>query len=259
MAYIINTFNGNQLVVVEDGTVDQTTDIKLIGKNYSGYGEAQNENFLHLLAIVLSRVQRATAVPSEAVVLSEISSAPLDAMLRSMLRYSTNLTAEVVGLRATQTLTGAANPSLRQSADHMAARLEGRYVSGRAELHDHSGLQDLSQMTPVQMVQALVAAGPRGRLRNLLRAHRVNDEVQAQIGTAEIVTKTGTLNFVSTLTGYIEGPNRPLAFAIFNADLPRRAALGPDERDRPPGGRTWIGRARTLQNDMLVSWLRGFG
>ena len=49
MAYIINTFNGNQLVVVEDGTVDQTTDIKLIGKNFSGYGEAQNENFLHLL------------------------------------------------------------------------------------------------------------------------------------------------------------------------------------------------------------------
>ena len=34
MAYIINTFNGNQLVVVEDGTVDQTTDIKLIGKNF---------------------------------------------------------------------------------------------------------------------------------------------------------------------------------------------------------------------------------
>lgn len=49
MAYIINNYNGNQLVVVEDGTVDQSTDIKLIGKNYSGYGEAQNENFLHLL------------------------------------------------------------------------------------------------------------------------------------------------------------------------------------------------------------------
>lgn len=49
MAYIINTFNGNQLVVVEDGTVDQSTDIKLVGKNYSGYGEAQNENFVHLL------------------------------------------------------------------------------------------------------------------------------------------------------------------------------------------------------------------
>ena len=49
MAYIVNRYNGTQLVVVEDGTIDQTTDIKLIGKNYSGYGEAQNENMLHLL------------------------------------------------------------------------------------------------------------------------------------------------------------------------------------------------------------------
>jgi len=34
---------------VEDGTVDQTTDLKFIGKNYAGYGEIQNENFLFLL------------------------------------------------------------------------------------------------------------------------------------------------------------------------------------------------------------------
>jgi len=35
--------------VVEDGTIDNTLDIKLIGKNYAGYGEVQNENFVHLL------------------------------------------------------------------------------------------------------------------------------------------------------------------------------------------------------------------
>lgn len=49
MAYIINRFSGEQLLSLEDGTVDNTTDLKLIGKNYSGYGEAQNENFLFLL------------------------------------------------------------------------------------------------------------------------------------------------------------------------------------------------------------------
>lgn len=49
MAYIVNRFNGSQLVAVEDGTVDTTTDIRLIGKNYNGFGEAQNENFIHLL------------------------------------------------------------------------------------------------------------------------------------------------------------------------------------------------------------------
>ena len=49
MAYQIDRYNNTLLTVVEDGTVDQTTDLKFIGKNYSGYGEIQNENFLYLL------------------------------------------------------------------------------------------------------------------------------------------------------------------------------------------------------------------
>ena len=49
MPYNINKFNGNLAAVVEDGTVDNTFDIKLIGKNYAGYGEVQNENYLFLL------------------------------------------------------------------------------------------------------------------------------------------------------------------------------------------------------------------
>ena len=33
---------------VNDGTIDSsTTDLTLIGKNYSGYGDALNENFAH--------------------------------------------------------------------------------------------------------------------------------------------------------------------------------------------------------------------
>jgi hypothetical protein len=49
MPYSIDKYNGTTLTVVEDGTIDSTLDIKLIGKNYAGYGEVQNENFLHLL------------------------------------------------------------------------------------------------------------------------------------------------------------------------------------------------------------------
>lgn len=49
MAYVINRYNGTVLTTVEDGTVNQTTEVKFIGKNYAGYGEAQNENFLFLL------------------------------------------------------------------------------------------------------------------------------------------------------------------------------------------------------------------
>ena len=49
MAYQIDRYNNTILTVIEDGTIDQTTDLKFIGKNYAGYGEIQNENFLFLL------------------------------------------------------------------------------------------------------------------------------------------------------------------------------------------------------------------
>jgi hypothetical protein len=49
MAYIINRYNGTVLTNVEDGTVNTVTELKFIGKNFAGYGEAQNENFLFLL------------------------------------------------------------------------------------------------------------------------------------------------------------------------------------------------------------------
>lgn len=49
MPYTINRYNGTQLTVVEEGTLDNSLSIKLIGKNYAGYGEIQNENFVHIL------------------------------------------------------------------------------------------------------------------------------------------------------------------------------------------------------------------
>lgn len=49
MAYTINRTNGAVLATVADGTIDNSTDITLIGKNYSGYGEILNENFVKLM------------------------------------------------------------------------------------------------------------------------------------------------------------------------------------------------------------------
>ena len=49
MSYIINRFNGTQLVVLDDGTIDTSTSLGLVGRNYVGYGETQNENFVFLL------------------------------------------------------------------------------------------------------------------------------------------------------------------------------------------------------------------
>ena len=49
MSYTILNSRGTQLTVVADGTIDNTLPIKLIGKNYAGYGEIQNENLVYLL------------------------------------------------------------------------------------------------------------------------------------------------------------------------------------------------------------------
>jgi hypothetical protein len=50
MAYIINKTDGTPIVTVPDGQIDQaTTDIVLVGKNYSGFGEFLNENFVKIL------------------------------------------------------------------------------------------------------------------------------------------------------------------------------------------------------------------
>jgi hypothetical protein len=49
MAYSVDTFSGSKTLVVEDGTINTTLDIRLVGKNYAGYGEIQNENFVHML------------------------------------------------------------------------------------------------------------------------------------------------------------------------------------------------------------------
>lgn len=49
MPYIINKSNGSVLVTLADAILDTTTSLGLLGRNYTSYGEVQNENFVFLL------------------------------------------------------------------------------------------------------------------------------------------------------------------------------------------------------------------
>ena len=49
MAYTINTTDGGIFATVADGTINTTSSLTLVGKNYAGYGEFLNENVLKLL------------------------------------------------------------------------------------------------------------------------------------------------------------------------------------------------------------------
>ena len=49
MAYTINLTDGTVFATIVDGTINTSSSMTLVGKNYAGYGEFLDENFIHLL------------------------------------------------------------------------------------------------------------------------------------------------------------------------------------------------------------------
>ena len=49
MAYTINLTDGTIFATVADGTINTASSMTLVGKNYAGYGEFLDENFIHAL------------------------------------------------------------------------------------------------------------------------------------------------------------------------------------------------------------------
>jgi hypothetical protein len=49
MAYTINLTDGQVFATVADGTINTASSMVLVGKNYAGYGDFLNTNFIHLL------------------------------------------------------------------------------------------------------------------------------------------------------------------------------------------------------------------
>lgn len=184
------------------------------------------------------------ATATAGTVIAEVQSVPLPRVLEDMLDYSTNLTAEVCGIAASATL-GPMPTTLASSAARMDGWLRARYGIAAPAFVDHSGLGYANAISAADMATLLSRTD---RLEPLLEQHTVSE------GGRTARAKTGTLNFVSALAGYLPAGNRRLAFAIFTADTARRDAIPPDERERPAGARDWAGRSRQLQRDLLKAW-----
>lgn len=178
--------------------------------------------------------------------------APLDVVLRDMLRFSTNLTAEVVGLTASE-VRGLAPASFAASAAAMGQWAEGRGLEPAA-FANHSGLSGEARVTPAGLVRFLRSAEATG-LPALMPVRPILDAENRPAGLdgVEVRAKTGTLDFVSGLAGYLSGRRR-LGFAILVADLDRRATLGPVERANPPGSIAWTARARRQEQALVRRW-----
>lgn len=194
------------------------------------------------------------APPAGGTVIAERQSAALPDLLRDMLRFSTNLTAEAIGMAA-GARTGARDHAAAAAAMTDWFRRETR--AARAVFVDHSGLGAGSRITAGEMVRGLVTLGPKAGLKGLMR-----DVTAKEVGgkgalPVRVVAKTGTLNFVSSLAGYITGAGgTELAFAIFTADLARRDGVAEADREDPPGAAAWVKRSKRLQGQLIERWAR---
>lgn len=201
------------------------------------------------------------AQPPAGQVLAEHQSAPLRDILRGMLKYSTNMTAEVLGVTASNA-RGARPSTLAGSAQVMSRWLIDAMDARRADFTDHSGLGSASRISAGDMVRVLVKAGPESMLADLMKTIPMRDSKGRPVKDhpVKVRAKTGTLNFVSGLAGYVTAADgTELAFAIFSADEDRRAALPPEQRERPKGGQAWARRARAMQLDLIERWALLYG
>lgn len=181
-------------------------------------------------------------------------SEPLPDLLRDMLKYSTNLTAEAIGMAASLRRGVASH---RGSAAAMGDWLRAGLGASAVHFVDHSGLGGASRVTAGDMVAALRHFGPEAGLAALMKPVKFKDA--ADLGGARaplrVVAKTGTLNFVSGLVGYLTtAAGEERVFAIYAADVERRDAVPEADRERPPGSASWAKRARRMQLRLLGSW-----
>ncbi len=207
--------------------------------------------------------------PVNAQVLATHQSRRLGSILRDMLRYSTNLTAEVTGSAATRSV-GVPADSLKASAEVMnawAASVGGFPIGDPGfRFVNHSGLTTDSRVSPQRMVEFLAAFARRaadpvtahsrlpGGIAGYLKPHNVAaKDFPLDYDRLEVVAKTGTMSYIRGLAGYIATPGgRQLAFAIFSNDLVRRGGGAQKVNKR------WMGRAKGFERALIRNWVLRF-
>lgn len=187
-------------------------------------------------------------------------SGALRVILRDMLKYSTNLTAEMVGLAASQKRLGRVS-ALAASAQDMNAWAAETLSMGAPALVDHSGLGDNSRLSALDMTRALLSVRDSD-FRDILKPFGFRDPKGKTVKDQRITVdaKTGTLNFVSTLAGYITAEDgREMVFTIFAADTLARSKIAREDREGPPGARGWNRKAKRVQQALIERWDAMYG
>lgn len=201
--------------------------------------------------IVLGPAEKIASV-HEGQLLETTESDHLVPVLVDMLKYSTNLTAEMTGLTASLA-NGVPVNGLLGSGSRMAGWAMEKFGATGLKFRDHSGLGYGSAISPIGMVQILQA---NAGINVLMKSFDLSlNKSRPNPNGVEVRAKTGTLNFVSSLAGFARtAGGRELCFAIFTADTKRRDAIPPEQRERPQGAKGWSRRSRQLQKELIRGW-----
>lgn len=192
----------------------------------------------------------------DGVIMSRIESISLNNNIRLMLKYSNNLLAEVIGLKATKAITGKPK-TLKASAKNMKNWLGSKIGKNQVNLIDHSGLGDGSSISSFELIKFLENSGWQGSIYNYMNDYRIKKTNSAILKnyTDNVKVKTGSLNFVSNIAGYIETrTGRRMAFVILTSNMVKRNKLKKENRDNPPEAKAWIKKSRRIQLNLLEYW-----
>lgn len=176
----------------------------------------------------------AAGTPAESSLLGSLTSPPLADIALHVNSYSNNFGAEIL-LKHLGLARGGAGTTAAGAAALMAELTERGFPMNGVDLRDGSGLSEDTTLTCDLLTAVLLSAGIDSPLAQGLSIGGVRGSLIARhvesIANGNVYAKTGTLNDVTALSGYVASPSEPgttLTFAyVVNGEL-----AGQDERIR---------------------------
>lgn len=166
--------------------------------------------------------------PAASAVVAEVDSPPLKDVVAEMLRESDNLTAELLVKELGHRFAGAGTTIAGVGVVRETLAQAGLPVAQLASV-DGSGLDRSDRASCGLLMAALDLSGPTGTVAAAFplaaRDGTLAKRFQANPAAGRLRAKTGSLDGVVGLTGYIDAPagGVPLGFSLLVNDLPRDA------------------------------------
>lgn len=208
--------------------------------------------------------------PSEGTIVARHDSEPLAMIVTRVLKYSNNLSAEMIGMMAARQLLGRTSVTQAEAGKAIAAwwaqKVPKLDWSGLS-IPGASGLSTRARISPIQMAAVLIEGNQIGMAA--LMPERGDGGAEAEAGepaplaAGRLRAKTGTMGYVRGLAGYLSANSgRQLGFVIYVVDENQRAAADaatdPNVLAVSQPARRWLGRARAVERELLRQWAAAY-